>query len=171
MVISTSILCIHADGLLTCTIQPSIEGAMAILTLAVFGATFMSMMFHHNASLSVGRCPQTMPPSNCHISQVTPSIEVLLSILESVHHKLLDAHGVTLVTPSLCGWEAFLTLGAPIHTRITPIHTKALSPMAPQVPGITPGFFLCPCYCGHSSWRGARHRIDMDAKSFGGKRQ
>ena len=42
--------------------------------------------------------------------------------------------------------------GALIHTRIT----WALSPMAPQVPGVTPGSPLCPWCCGHSSRRGAR---------------
>ena len=43
--------------------------------------------------------------------------------------------------------------GALTHTRIT----WALSPMAPQVPGVTPGSPLCPWCCGHSSWRGAQY--------------
>ena len=42
--------------------------------------------------------------------------------------------------------------GALTHTRIT----WALSPMAPQVPGVTPESPLCPWCFGHSSWRGAR---------------
>ena len=42
--------------------------------------------------------------------------------------------------------------GALTHTRIT----WALSPMVPQVPGVTPGSPLCPWCCGHSSRRGAR---------------
>jgi hypothetical protein len=53
-----------------------------------------------------------------------------LSILESSRHELRIAHGLTRMTPSPCGWEAFPTLGAPTHTRIT----WAFSPSAPQVP-------------------------------------
>ena len=57
------------------------------------------------------------------------------------------------MTPNLHGWEAFQRLGALTHTRITWV----LSPMAPQVPGVTPGSPLCPWCCGHSLRRGARH--------------
>ena len=64
-----------------------------------------------------------------------PPIEVLLSILVSARHKLHIVDGLTLVTPNLCGWEAFPTPGALTHIRIT----WALSPMAAQIPGITPG--------------------------------
>ena len=67
-------------------------------------------------------------------------IKVFLSILGSRHHKLLIAYGLTLVTPSLHGWEAFPTPRALTHTRIT----WALSPMASQVPGVTPGSPLVP---------------------------
>src|ERR1700684_2028321 len=49
------------------------------------------------------------------------------------------------MTPSLRGWEAFPTPGALTHTRIT----WALSPPAPQVPGVTPGSPLCPWCFGH----------------------
>ena len=56
------------------------------------------------------------------------------------------------MTPSLYGWEAFSKPRALTHTRIT----WALSPMAPQVPSVTPGSPLCPWYCGHSSWRGVQ---------------
>ena len=49
----------------------------------------------------------------------THQIEVFLSILKSACHKLRIVHGLTLVTPRLCGWEAFPTLGAFTHTRIT----------------------------------------------------
>ena len=76
-----------------------------------------------------------------------------MSILESPRHELRIAYGLTLVHPSLRGWEAFPTPGALAHTRIT----WALSPTAPQVPGVTPGSPLCPWCFGHSSWRGARH--------------
>ena len=49
-----------------------------------------------------------------------------MSILESLRHELSIAHGFTVTTPSLHGWKAFPT-------------TVALSPMAPQVSGVTPG--------------------------------
>jgi hypothetical protein len=55
------------------------------------------------------------------------------SILEFERHKLLNVHGLTLMTLSLREWEAFSTIGALTHTRIT----WALSPMAPQVPGVS----------------------------------
>src|SRR6202048_3915591 len=100
-----------------------------------------------------GRCPGTAPHSNGHNSQLTPPIEVILSILESPRHELRIAHGLTLMSPSLHRWEAFPTPGALTHTRIT----CALSPTAPQVPGVTPGAPLCPWCFGHSSWRSARH--------------
>ena len=68
-----------------------------------------------------------------------------MSILESSRHELRIAHGLTLMTPSPHGWEAFPTPGALTHTRIT----WALSPPAPQVPGVTPGSPLCPWCFGH----------------------
>jgi hypothetical protein len=75
-----------------------------------------------------------------------------LSILESLRHELHIAHGLTLMTPSPRGWEAFPTPGALTRTRIT----WAFSPPAPQVPGVTPGSPLCPWCFGHPFWRGAR---------------
>ena len=62
-------------------------------------------------------------------------MEVLLSIQEFGRHKLLIAHGLTFMTPSLRGWEAFSTPEALIHIKIT----WALSPMVPQVLGGTWG--------------------------------
>ena len=44
-------------------------------------------------------------------------------------------------------------LEALTHTRITWV----LSPMGPQVPGVTLGSPLCPWCCGHFSRRGARY--------------
>ena len=102
-----------------------------------------------------GRCPEIAPHSNCHNSQLTPRLEVILSILESSHHELRIAHGLILVHPSLRGWEAFPTPRALAHTRII----WAFSPTVPQVPGVTPGGPLCPWCFGHSSWRGARQLI------------
>ena len=88
-------------------------------------------------------------------SSLTPMIEMFLSILESTCHKLLIAHGLSLVTPSLCQWEAFLTLKALTHTRIT----HALSPTSSQVPGVTPGSPLYPWCFKHSSWRGVQQCV------------
>ena len=68
-----------------------------------------------------------------------------MSILESSRHELRIAHGLTLMTPSLRGWEAFPTPGALTHTSIT----WAFSPPAPQVPGVTLGSPLCPWCFGH----------------------
>ena len=65
------------------------------------------------------RCLGTAPHSNCHISYLTPPIEVFLSILEYARHELRIAHGLTLMTPSPRGWEVFPTPGALTHTRIT----------------------------------------------------
>ena len=74
------------------------------------------------------------------------------SILKYRHHKLLNAHGLSFVTPNLCGWEAVSTPGALTHTKIT----WALLPIASQVSGVTPWSPLCAWCCTHSSWRGAR---------------
>ena len=70
---------------------------------------------------------------------------VFLSILESARHELFIADGLTLMTPSPCGWEAFPTPGALTHTRII----WALSPPAPQVSGVTLGSPLCPWCVKH----------------------
>lgn len=35
--------------------------------------------------------------------------------------------------------------------------TWALSPMASQIPNVTPGSSLCPWYFGQLSWRSAQH--------------
>ena len=63
--------------------------------------------------------------------------------MESSRHELRIAHGLTLVTSSLRGWEVFLTPRALMHTRIT----WALSPTVPQVSGVTPG-----PPCAHDVW-------------------
>ena len=76
-----------------------------------------------------------------------------MSIIESSRHELRIAHGLTLMTPSPRGWEAFPTPGALTHTKIT----WAFSPPWLQVPGVTPGFPLCPWCFGHSLWNCAQH--------------
>ena len=70
----------------------------------------------------------TTPHSIYHISKLTSLIKVFLSILESSCHELRIAHGVTFMTFSPCGYEAFPMPGALIHTRIT----WTLWAMAPQ---------------------------------------
>ena len=63
------------------------------------------------------------------------------SILKSSHHKLRIVDGLTLVTLSLRGWEAF-----PIP--------ESLSPTASQVSGSP----LCLWCFGHPLWRGSRNK-------------
>jgi hypothetical protein len=77
-----------------------------------------------------------------------------LSILESSRHELLIAHGLSLMTLSPRGWEAFPTPGARTHTRIT----WAFSPPALQVPGVTSGSPLCP-WCSDIRFGEVRNTI------------
>jgi hypothetical protein len=108
----------------------------------------------HSQVIVVPRsCSYAVSHSKCHISWLTPSIEVFVSILESPHHKLLVAYSIAIETPRLHGWEILSMLGALTHIMIT----WALSPTSPQVPGVTPGSPVCLRYLKHSSWRGARH--------------
>ena len=100
-----------------------------------------------------GIIPMPLLYSNCHITLLTPPIEVLLSILEFKRHKLHIGDGLVLVPLSLHGWEAFPTPRALTHTTIT----WTLSLTRPQVFGVTPGSPLCPWYFGHSLWRGVKH--------------
>ena len=130
---------------------------MALQRFGTPGRHSLDCVVPHHITPSVGRCPLATPHSNPHNFLLTPPIEVFLSILESARHKPSNTLGLTLVTPSSCGWEAFQRPGALIHTRIT----WALSPMAPQVPSVTPGSLLCPWCCGHSSKRGARHSYNV----------
>ena len=80
-----------------------------------------------------------MPHLNCHISYLTPPIEVFLSILESTCHKPCIAYGLTLVPSSLHGWEVFPMRRTLTHTRII----WALSPTTLQISSVTPGSPLC----------------------------
>jgi hypothetical protein len=68
-----------------------------------------------------------------------------MSILESSRHELCIVYGLILMTPNPHGWETFLTPEALTHIRIT----WAFSPLAAQVPGVTPGSPLCPWCFGH----------------------
>jgi hypothetical protein len=61
-------------------------------------------------------------------------------ILEYAYHN----HGFTLVTLSLCRWEASPTLGALTHMRIT----WPFSPTAPQISGVPSGYLLCRWWFG-----------------------
>ena len=117
---------------------------MVVQALAVMGSISKSLL---SQGVALGS-----PPYVCHISQLTPPIEVILSIVVFEHHELFIAHGLTLVTPTLRGWEAFSILGALTHTRIT----QALSQMATQISSGTLGSSLGSWCCEHLSLRGAR---------------
>ena len=91
------------------------------------------------------RCSRALSPDIAPLKSAYLLAHMFLSILESSRHELRIAHGLTLMTPSIRGWEAFPTPGALTHTRIT----WALSPPAPQVPGVTPGSPLCPWFFGY----------------------
>ena len=86
-------------------------------------------------ALSRNNAALKMPYLLAHTSN-----EVFLSIWEFACHELHIAHGLTLMTPSPRGWEAFPTPGALTYTRII----WASSPLAPQVSGVTLGSPLCP---------------------------
>ena len=63
--------------------------------------------------------------SNCHISQLTPPIEIFLSILESPPHKLRIAHGLILVTPNSVGGRHSQHLGpSPTLGSLGPSHQR-----------------------------------------------
>ena len=110
----------------------------------------MDFSFAHSQATTIpGCCLRTTLHSNCQISQLTLPLEVFLSILESTRHKLFIADGLTLVTSSLCGWQAFSTFKALTDTR----STWALSPTVPQVSGVTMGSPFYPYCFGHSSCR------------------
>ena len=127
----------------------------------LFMTNVRSLGSHSQATAVPGHCHEIAPQSNCHISKLIPPIEVFLNILESSYHELRIAYGLTLMTPSLYGWNAFPTPSTLIHTRII----WALSPMAPQVPGVTPRSPLCPGYFGHSIQRGAQHNLLPSTKT------
>ena len=127
----------------------NIEEIMFVQTSAVSGTTPITLLFQ---IVVPGHCSGIVPHSNYHIYWFTPLIEVFLSILESSRHELGISYSLTLVTPSLRGWEAFPTPGVLTHITIT----RAFSPMAPQVTCITMGTPLCPWCFGRSLKRSAR---------------
>jgi hypothetical protein len=122
--------------------DPSLAPFMQVIDVqssAFMGATPRSL-------LSRGVVPRQWPTQFA----ISPSSHLRLRYLEHFildAIKLLKARRLTLMTPNLSGWERFPTLGPLTHIRI--------SPMMPQVPGVTLGSPLCPWFCGHFSWRGA----------------
>jgi hypothetical protein len=115
--------------------------------LESLGCHSRSLLFHHNAPYSVGRCPHLIP-----------SIKKLLNFMKFWHHKLYNVGGLTLVTCSIHGWETFSTPRALTHIRII----WPLSPMAPQVPHVTVMSPLCPWCCIHSSWGGEQQCYPLE---------
>ena len=101
---------------------------MPVQTLATPGAIPKPLLYH-------SAIPEQRP-----ISQLTPLIEMFLSILESTCHRQRKVYGLTLVTPSLCGWQAFPTPGTLTRMRII----WALSSTVPQVSGVNPGSPFLP---------------------------
>ena len=99
----------------------------------------------------LGCCLRITPNSNCHISKLISLIEVFLSILESSCNKLRIPCGLTLVIPSLHGWEALSTLGALTHTGITWALTNNAT-----MPDVISRLPLYPWCFGHSLWRRAQ---------------
>ena len=81
---------------------------MHVQTAALLGDTPRPLLFQ-------GDVPGQHSIQNCHISQLTPPIEVFLNILESSRYELRTAHGLTLMTPSPRGWEAFPTCIRGLH--------------------------------------------------------
>ena len=90
---------------------------------------------HSHATVVPGRCLGTTPHSKLSYLLAQTSKWGILEHLKMSHHELCIANGLTLMTLSPCGWEAFPTPGALIHARIT----WAFSPLAPQVLGVTVG--------------------------------
>jgi hypothetical protein len=65
------------------------------------------------------------PLKLAYLLQLTPPNEVFLSILKSSRHELRIAHGLTLMPPSLRGWEAFPTPRAsPTLGSLGPSHHR-----------------------------------------------
>ena len=153
--LSTFILCINVDERLICSIRINIEEVMAAQTSAVLSTTPRSL-------LSQGALPRQCPPQIVISHSSHLQLGRFLRILKYGRHKLLTTHGLTLETPSFCGWEVFLTPGALNRTRIT----WAFSPMAPQVLCITPGSSLYPWCYGYSSWRGAQQQASKNTWFF-----
>ena len=108
---------------------------MFLVQISLFIVTFLSLI-----SLVLPYM-QTTIEVNPHPRAMCQYVVLLLLLLLLMPLVDLLLHGyVTLLKKALT------------HTRIT----WALSPTAPQVPGVTLG---CPQCFGHSSWRGARQGV------------
>ena len=84
----------------------------------------------HHSTLNTRHCPQVLSHSKPHNFLLTPSIEVFLSILESRRHEPPNALGLTLVSPSPCGWEVFSTPRGhhPHYYHLGPLTNGTTSP-------------------------------------------
>ena len=119
---------LDVDGLFTCLVHASIDKIMHVWTFAVSGTTPMPVLSRDNA-------PLKLPCLLAHTSD--------WGVLE--HSRILTpwarhSSWPYLVTPNLHVWEAFPMPEVLIHIKIT----WALSPMVPQVPGVTSGSSWCP---------------------------
>ena len=86
-------------------LRPSKESGLPGVTWGVLSLT--------TALTLLGAVPRQPLHSKLHNFLPTPPIEVFLGILESQRHEPCNALGLTFVTPSLRGWEAFPTPGGP----------------------------------------------------------
>ena len=82
---------------------------MDVLTSTFPDATLKSLMSQDIV------CRQCLIQIVISPSSLTPPIGDFLSILGFRHHKLYNAHSLTLMIPSLYGLETFSTLGTHPH--------------------------------------------------------
>ena len=124
---------------------------MVVLTLVVPSATPRSLLSPGMLGDVPRQCPTQMAiSSSSHLR------------LGSFEHSRIQApyKATQCLWPYPCDSLSPWVGGVPNAQALTHIRiTWALSPMAPQVPGVTLGSPLCPWCCGHSSWRGARHKM------------
>ena len=123
---------VDVDGQFTCPIEAKIKEFIFVQTSVAMKAIPRPLQFQG--------ATRDIAPLKLSNIQAHTSIEVFLSIPKSSLHDLRVAHSLTLMTPSLRGWEAFPTHVALTHTMII----WAFPPTAPQVSGVIPGSSLCP---------------------------
>ena len=141
-------ICVDADRPLTCPVPAIIEEVMAVLSLAIPGAIPRSLLSPCSAPLKL---PYLLAHLWLRCSWRSWN-------LNAISYPMLMALPSWLLV-SVGGRRSPMS-GALTYTRIT----WALSPMASQVPGVTPGSPLCQWCFGHSSWRGARYFVIKESR-------
>ena len=87
----TSTLCVDVDKFFTCPYLANVE-VMTILTLAILDAIHGLLLFHHNASLSVGRYSSVISDSNFPILMFLWVESVLNAWDPHPHYNHLGCH-------------------------------------------------------------------------------